>query len=215
MSTSFFRKRKKTLVVAIAVLAGVALVGSTLIGAGAGILGALGGGGKYQAELEALEAKVEESPGDVVNWLNLGTMKLEVGLSYMEQGEEESARQYFKESRESFESALEVDDENVRALINKAFASLYLNDMQRAGEDMEKAYEIDPKNPEVLHSYGMYYLQAGQVEEGIEKLEEILQLEELTEAEKAEYEEMIQEYKGVFEQLEKQMKEMDELEEEK
>lgn len=215
MSTNFFRKRKKTVVLAIAIFAGVALVGSTLIGAGLGGIGGFGTGEKhsqYQANLDAYEQEAEENPDNIENWLNLGGIQLNIGVQYLQSDNRARANDYFEDASKSFYSALELDEESVEALTNKALASIYLDDIETAMENIEQAYQISPDDPDVLNLYGVFYLQSGQVNEAIAKWEEILELEDLTEEEKDHYEAMIDEYKQLIEVIETQDKEDDDIE---
>lgn len=224
MSTSFFRKRKKTLVVAIAVLAGLALVGSTLIGAGGGILSAIrgedipGGKGKVSEEeiareIENFQEQVDKDPEDVYNWLNLGNLKVHAGNYYFEAGEEEKAMDYFEKARDAFGGALEVEEENEEALVSKSLVSLYLNELDAAKENIEKAYEIAPENPEALEVYSFVNLQRGEMEESLDKLEEILEIEDLPEEDRSYYEEQLEQQKQMIDQFEKEMEKMEEMKE--
>ena len=220
MSTSFFRKRKKTVVVAVAVFAGLALVGSTLIGAGGGILGALGGEGtvpqqedEIRREIENYQQMVEEDPDEIVNWLTLGNIQVQAGNYYIQEGNEEKAMDYFSDAKESFKGALELDEENVEALSSKSLASMYLNDMETAKEKIEKAYEVNPDNPQTLEIYSYVHLQMGETEESIEKLEEILAMEDLNEEERNYYEQQLERQKSMIEQMEREMEKMEELKE--
>lgn len=56
----------------------------------------------------------------------------------------------WKDAKASASEALRIDEKNAKALYRRGFASLQLNDFRSATEDLQKAYAIEPENPEII-----------------------------------------------------------------
>ncbi|UMZ74549.1 tetratricopeptide repeat protein [Natranaerofaba carboxydovora] len=208
MITNYFRKRKKTVVLVIAIFAGLALIGSTLLGTG---VGGLGGGGMKEGApqqgdideyIDTFKAEVDQNPDEIANWLELGGLQLFAGMEYLQEGSEDMADEYLEDAQESFDRALDIDEENVEALSNKGLVSIYMDDLEAGKEYIEKGYELDPNNSNVLEVYGIYHLQTGDIEKALTKWEEILELDDISEEERAHYESMIEQYEEILGSIE-------------
>ena len=109
-----------------------------------------------------LAAKLEEEPNNPEGWVMLGR-------SYM-------AMNQFPMAVEAFERAMKLDSENVGLLLPyaEAIASQAGNDFTgRAAPLVEKAFQLEPDNPNVLWLSGILAYQTGGYESALQRWEKL------------------------------------------
>jgi cytochrome c-type biogenesis protein CcmH len=112
--------------------------------------------------VKRLAAKMEQTPDNQEGWIMLGR-------SYM-------AMKQFPEAMEAFERAMKLDDTNVGLLLayGEAIAGISGNDFTgKAAPLIEKAFKLEPDNPNTLWMAGIVAYQLGDFQSALTRWEKL------------------------------------------
>ncbi len=226
---SFFMKPKKKMIRNIAFVAVGLFAASVVLGAGAGALGWLGGGDQAQKEfdeealerrLEELEREVEANPEDVDALRRLGSYQLEMGVYYAQmEPDQDKAQNYFNDAMDTYDQLTDLEPDDADIWVEKAMAAYRVNNFETARESTDRVLEIEPDHVDGLNLSSHLHLVQGEYEQAIEKWEALIERDDVTEAQKETYTNMIEQAKAMQEAtegekpVEKQIEENDEDEE--
>lgn len=189
MAKSTSNKRKnKTLIYVVVVLAASGLLVSSVLGAFAGNWAQSPGQGQSSQNYEAyiadmenqisqLEDSLEVSPENVYLLTQLGNSYYQLGLLYNASLKEEETKASFASALEPYGKALELQPEDVDIRVDRAVSAFWSDNYDIAEEEFEKAIETNSTHAKAHFNYGIFlYFARNNTAGAIEMWQRVIEL---------------------------------------
>lgn len=186
-------RKKRKLYVAIALLAVVGLILTSLTGLFSGLLaGSDPAPGDpvedslrmYERVAASLEKELKGSPDDAEKMEQLADIYFEMGSLYDYLQDPASSLLYFTKSLASYQNALKTIEDDNDLILKMSISAYYSGDFAVAEAGYKDVIARDPEHPGPYFYYGFLLFRDGNLDGAAEKWETLLELEESFDPEK-------------------------------